>query len=280
MNLLSPRLSLISASLLVTFGLSNLTTLPAEAGLTINLNATVTADNHYGLFTGNYDASNLLFIGRNEVGPFHEPDIIPPFPDEVPPFPFFNWESPEAWQALIPPNHNYIYMVVWGDEAVRDSWVGEFTLEYTCDDCHGKNVSNRIQTFVSDSSWPFSISNNPPPGYPNPEDFGAVPANSEINQLVSFANANSTWIPGISLGYNDGTTLPWGRIPGISPLAQFLDASTPDNAFYSIFRRGFTPCLNCDPPCIPEPSASLGLIAFMSFMILFKKVSARKRPKC
>jgi hypothetical protein len=259
--------------LLVSFGLSNLTTLPAEALLTRTLTATVTADNHYGLFTGNDDASSLLFIGRNEIGPFHQPDLVSPFPSEVPLFPFFNWESPESWQALIPNTHNNIYVVVWGDEAVRDSWVGEFTLDYSCEDCQGNVLLSGTKTFLSDPSWEFLISDNPTPGYANPEDFGDVPANSEINQLVSFANANNTWMPGISLGYNDATTLPWGTIPGISTLAQFLDASTPNNAYYTLFRKEIV-CPDCPPPppeCIPEPLTILGSAAALGFGAFFKR---------
>jgi hypothetical protein len=54
------------AGVLVTLGVVTAGMDQAEAA---SITGTLTADNHYGLFTGNEDGSLLNFIGRNEKGP-------------------------------------------------------------------------------------------------------------------------------------------------------------------------------------------------------------------
>ncbi len=59
--------------------------------------ATFTADNHYGLFPGTADSSNLSFIGRNKVGTVGNPGSS-------------NWSLPESWN-FTPGVGEHIYVV-------------------------------------------------------------------------------------------------------------------------------------------------------------------------
>ncbi|WP_013334286.1 PEP-CTERM sorting domain-containing protein [Gloeothece verrucosa] len=262
-------LSVISLSLLGSLGGISLTPLAANAQLSIKLEATVSADNHYGLFVGNQDASDLLLIGRNEKGPFHIPDTIPPVPNEIPDHPlFFNWEGAESWLKILYKKYKYIYMVVWGDEAVHEGWLGKVALTFTCKtrDCFGTTIVEKKEFFSSDESWEYLISYHLYPG-----DFGEVPSNSEIHEEVSSANNNSLWMPAIALGSNDGTTLPWKHITGIDNNILILDAFTPDN-YYRIFRQEMS-CIECNSEpieCVPEPSMILGILMASSLGVFFK----------
>lgn len=235
----------------------------------IRLEATVTADNHYGLYVGNQNGSKLEFIGRNEKGPFHIPDTDPPIPNEICPQgeqPPFNWTCPEAFLSdKLSPNLIYkdgdrflvdIYAVVWDDEAVESSLLGEFKL--TGCDCDENQLFST--EFLTDSSWEYIFTD-----IPNPGTFGDLPPLRRIRNEI----ASADWLPAVPLGPNDGTTLPWKQIPSINPEAQFLDALTFGDENFYIFRK--TVEVVDIPACVPESSTVLGIGAIAGVGLLLKR---------
>jgi hypothetical protein len=81
--------------------------LTAEA---IPYTATVTADNHYAIYTGN--SGSINYIGRNEVGSAGSPGT-------------YNWSSPETFAFDVNPG-DYIYIAGWSDDSIAQAWIGQF----------------------------------------------------------------------------------------------------------------------------------------------------------
>jgi hypothetical protein len=171
-----------------------------------NMTATLTADNHYGLFTGNSNGSDLDFIGRNEYGPNGNPGR-------------YNWSLAETWNFFLD-SDDYIYVVVWDDANVDESWIGQFILDT------GENTSETLLSVESD--WEYIISSGS-----NPGDNGEVPSNSQLESEIS----NATWQPVRRRG--DNGMSPWGMIPNITGDADFLNTTTPSSGKYTIFRTKF-----------------------------------------
>jgi hypothetical protein len=163
------------------------------------ISGTLTADNHYGLFTGNKDGSILNFIGRNEKGAAGSPGA-------------YNWSQAETWKFNINPG-DYLYTVVWDDGAVAESWIGEFNLE------SGEKL-------LSDASkWEYVVSKSK-----NPGENGDVPLTSELTSEIQ----NAKWTGSNALGKNGIN--PWGFIQEVSADASFLNVSNPNSMNYTIFR--------------------------------------------
>ncbi|MBY0522201.1 MAG: putative Ig domain-containing protein [Gemmataceae bacterium] len=166
------------------------------------ITATLTADNHYGLYFGSADGSSLTFVGRNEVGAAGNPGT-------------YNWSLPET-HTFDPGVGNYIYVVVW-DDGQQQMWAGQFDLPGGV-------------TLVSDTRhWQYTV------GGTNPGETGAVPALSELGSVIGSA----TWaMPGASAAQG---TAPWGTIAGLSEDVQFvwpdtLGAGSSTDGHYVIFR--------------------------------------------
>ncbi len=167
-----------------------------------NITGHLTADNHYGLFTGNDNGSDLTFVGRNEYGPDGNPGE-------------FNWSIGEEWNFFLD-DDDYIYIVAWDDANIDESWIGQFIL-------------NSGETLLSvEGSWEYIIASGS-----NPGDYGEVPSNSELQSEISSANWQSVNSRG------DNGMSPWGTIAGISSDADFLNTTTPSNGNYTIFRTKF-----------------------------------------
>ncbi|GAB4526819.1 MAG: hypothetical protein Tsb0014_07210 [Pleurocapsa sp.] len=164
--------------------------------------AVLTADNHYALFTGNSDANDFDFIGRNEYGASGNPGT-------------YNWSKAETWNFVLD-NDDYLYVVVWDDSSVDESWIGEFTLDT------GEVLS------TAEGDWEYIIASGS-----NPGDGGEVYSNYRLKQEIENAN----WQSVDSRGANG--TSPWGNIAGISNDADFLNTTTPSNGNYTIFRTKF-----------------------------------------
>jgi hypothetical protein len=169
--------------------------------------ATLTADNHYALFVGNPDGTDLTFIGRNEVGAEGNPGQ-------------YNWSLPETWNFAVGAGQE-LFIVAWDDLIGPRGLMGQF------------NLPNG--TLVTDSSdWVAIVGSGP-----NPGDYGDVPGTPELQSDISSANSQQTWqAPG---GSAPNGTAPWGTIPGIASTAQFiwpdnLSGPVPSDAHYAIFR--------------------------------------------
>ena len=61
-------------------------TVATQAAVATSVTATLTADNHYGLYYGDENGANLTLVGRNEFGDFGGPGDND-----------HNWTFPETW---------------------------------------------------------------------------------------------------------------------------------------------------------------------------------------
>ncbi|MDX2213782.1 MAG: PEP-CTERM sorting domain-containing protein [Oculatellaceae cyanobacterium bins.114] len=226
--------------------------LPAHAA---QLSATVTADNHYGLYHGQADGSGLSFVGRNEEGDGHIPDANPPIPNAACSG-AFNWQCPESWAFSVNPK-DHLYVIAW-DDGGPQNWIGDFQLP------------DGSLLLSNTTDWEYAIAS------------GSNPLNGSIPPLLSVATeiASASWqAPQASAPQG---TAPWGIIPNISSSAQFIwhdtlaDTSLSD-ANYVIFRSKAPVFSAPTPPPVgvPEPTttAGLGLLGIAYLLSKRKKFS-------
>lgn len=224
--------------------------------------ATITADNHYGFFYGDKDGNSLNFVGRNELGAKGSEGT-------------YNWSRPESWKFNVD-SQDYLYMVVWDDQSVDETWLGEFNFS-TGQSGVSKNLLSKAtdwEYMISKSANPFSLRNtvkieDRDKGFLAAGDKfeGNVPKNGELAQEIQTGN----WIGAINRGANIRSTGPWGQIAGISQNAQFLNVTTADrqqrgtskNTNYTIFRTRSTvgELSGLPPKSVPEPTTAFGLAA-------------------
>lgn len=252
----------------------------SEQAIAATMTATLTADNHYALFTGNKSGTEWNFIGRNEKGSrgiaqsefvynadgSYNPTYIGNnvISGDVARGGKDNWSMPETWTYDINKN-DYLYVVAWDDGLVAQSWIGQF-------------VSNELNNgiFLSKTqNWEFiqTVTNESNPSWgSNPGDNGNTPEVADLSYQVATANAgtNNDWSDAIKAG--DNVVHLWGDFSnkGISSEADFLDTTTDTNSMnggnnqqYTIFRTIFAPLSNgSDVAKTPEPSFMLGITLF------------------
>ena len=217
--------------------------------------ATLTADNHYGLFSGNADGSVLNFFGRNEKGAYGgaagwNNGTLGGATYNTNNGNGYNWSSAETWNFNVKQN-DYLYVVTWDDRSVDESWVGQFDI----------SAGNQQKQILSKpGSWEYLTTQ----WSINPGDMGDTPTNAVLNKEISTAK----WEDAKSRGMNDGTTNPWGRINGVTSAAEFLNTTTNqtgqkrDNNSYTIFRTKVNIANTIGLPpvkSVPEPASLLAL---------------------
>jgi hypothetical protein len=217
---------MLSKQLLQSGTLAALGVLVVGAGqgaMAANVNATLTADNFYGLFYGNESGSVLNFVGRNETGGSGDPGQ-------------YNWSEAETWNFNVG-SDDYLYVVTWDDGAVAESWIGEFEIG-----------GNTVLTGADD--WEYIV------GGANPflEDASTnlMPGNAELAGLIG----DATWLDTISIG--DNGVSPWGTIAGIDNEADWLQTASHTANSYTIFR---TKVPAETVAAVPEPGSLIGLLA-------------------
>lgn len=207
----------------LTAGLLTLLSNPVAA---FEINATLTADNHYGLYVGDEDGSNLNLIGRNEYGSGGDPGR-------------YNWQVPESYNVELGLNQ-YVYVVAW-DDGGPQSWIGQFGLD------------DGSWIYTNDTQWVSTVGSGPNPG-----------TNGELPGLSVLASdiLNASWsAPGASIANG---AAPWGSIGGISGDADFIwhdtfNSSAPSDSSYTVYRMASSP--NPGSAAVPVPGALL-LMAF------------------
>lgn len=178
----------LSAVFVLTLGLG---TSAAWGGM---ITATLTADNHYGLYVGSADGASLTFVGRNEFGDFGDPG-------------YWNWSLPETWEFVAQPGE-YLYVLAWDDHAPEGGvrmWIGQF-------------LSAGGTLLVSnENDWESAL------GGPNPF-LGPEGANADVPPLaeVRAAIAGASWGKPAASRANDGFYYWEGGAPDIDPSARFL----------------------------------------------------------
>jgi MYXO-CTERM domain-containing protein len=145
---------------------------------------TITADNHYALYTST--GGLFSYHGGNETGAGGAPGQ-------------YNWSQAESYQFLA---GDYLYVAAWSDDAVAQGVLAEFH-------------SDTLGTLLSgDSRWEV---------YGTGLDRGdgdAHPDALEIGNHVAFADANLLWEE-IFAGATNGVQ-PWGHIAGVTDDAQWM----------------------------------------------------------
>lgn len=267
---------LASASIMATLGV--VFTGVSQQAMAASMTATLTADNHYALFTGNQSGTDWSFIGRNEKGArgvaqskfvYNEDGSYNSTyigegvtSGDVSDGGRYNWSSPEEWTFDVA-SDEYLYVVVWDDRSVNESWIGEFVSDALDD--------NQLLSQAADWEYLQTINPEGTTFGINPGDNGDTPELEDLFFQVDTANngeANS-WSTALKKG--DNGIRPWGDFSskGISSEADFLYTTTNaagkaggDNQNYTIFRT--SAAVFSDAPestDVPEPSALLGLAA-------------------
>lgn len=217
-----PQLVFAAAGVALSLGIMD--TNQAQAA---SITATLTADNHYGLYYGQGNGSGLTFVGRNEFGSSGSPGV-------------FNWSLPETYNLNVGTG-DYLYVLAW-DDGGPQSWLGEF-----------QGVPNN-PLLSNTTDWEYFVSSGN-----NPGTLGNVPSLTTVATEI----ASATWA--MPLASAPQGTSPWGTIPGISSSAQFVwhdtfnSNSSSDNN-YVIFRTK-APVVPGEPKSVPEPTSTLGLLA-------------------
>lgn len=162
MNRLAFYLSLFAAALIAE----------SARAASINVNATLTVDNHYGLYSGR--GTSLRFHGRNEMGAGGAPGL-------------YNWSLPETFGFNITEG-DYLYVVAWSDDDVAQGFIGQFSLS------DGRTI------YTDTQSWEVAL------GTLNLNDNDNIPAFSTLDNLAygavhySLPHGSQPWgyVPGIS----------------------------------------------------------------------------------
>ncbi len=215
----SPLVGLTAA--LITLGC-------AATAFALPVEVTITADNHYALFTGDVDGNALTLIGNNELGAGGSPGT-------------YNWSLAESFS--FDTDDDYIYIVAWSDDYVAQGVLAAFGIDGT-------------SVLSGDSAWEVFAT------HLDIDDGAAVPATAAVGAQISLANSSNGWEPTAVGGLNG--VAPWGTIAGIDAAARWMwrlapdqtDAFAPghDHGEYLIFRLP----IGTD---VPEPGTLALLLA-------------------
>ena len=153
--------------------------------------STVTADNHYAIYTGN--SSSINYIGGNESGSSGSPGT-------------YNWSIPENYTFDVN-SGDYIYVAGWSDNLVAQGWIGQFVSNtgtilsnatdwqafLTFSDINDGGTAptvNQFQNDINGASW-STITNT--------MDNGASPWGT-----IGTINSNADWIWGSAMEPGSG----------------------------------------------------------------------------
>jgi hypothetical protein len=192
------------------------------------INGTITADNHYSLYSST--GGVFSYHGGNELGAGGDPGT-------------YNWSEAESYSFEL---GDFLYIAAWSDDSVAQGVLAQFQ-------------SDSLGTVLSgDPRWKVYGSNiNRGDGDPHPSAI-------EIAADVAYADANGLWETPF-VGGDNGVT-PWGNIVGIDEHAQWMwkdEVGDPDplnggaaGAEMLVYRME-----------VPAPGAAamFGLAGFMAF---------------
>lgn len=214
-----------------TFGVGFIATL-AFAGLAsaTTINAVVTADNHYSLYSVGGNGA-LTLVGGNELGADGNPGD-------------YNWSVAETWSF---DTNQVFYIGAWSDDFYAQGLLGEFQIP----------GGPTIRTGDASGWQVFST------GIDIDDFAGAYPTAADVTTQIGIANATNGWRTPAVDG-NNGVG-PWGTIAGISNQARWMWAN-PDNVPDPF---GF-PGYNAGEYlifCVPIPSAGTGALAGLGLLV-------------
>jgi hypothetical protein len=173
------RLSIFALLIVVTMAF-----VPAASASTID--AAITADNHYGFYTGNASGSVLHFYGANESGSGGSPGT-------------YNWSSPESYSVTT--DDQVIYVAAWSDDSSAQGLLASFMID-----------GNPLLS--GDASWQVFAT------YVNLNDGDPPPAIADLSTQIGLANSLAGW-EAIAVNDINGVD-PWGFVGGISADARWM----------------------------------------------------------
>jgi hypothetical protein len=210
----------------------------------ITFDATITADNHYAIYTGS-KSSITTYWGMNELGGMGSPGL-------------YNWSFPETWEDIVLDLGDYLYVVAWSDDNIAQGWIGEF-------------VSNSRAILSNTVDWEVYLSGI------DLDDWAEAPKEADLTAEITGA----IWSP--VAYYLNQPALPWsywiqienpgsnGYMKDISQKADWIWGSSMEPGSYlgeyQVFRTRVSP--------VPEPAT---IILFGSG-ILGAAIFRRKRVK-
>lgn len=147
------------------------------------VNAVVTADNHYSLYTRTGNVVSL--IGGNELGPSGAPGT-------------YNWSQPETYSFAA---GDKIYIAAWSDGNVAQGVLAQIAIG--SDSYDSGNAAWQV--------FDTGIDRN---------DGDPWPSSAQIDALTTLADTNNLWETPF-VGGNNGIA-PWGGISGITPTAKWM----------------------------------------------------------
>ncbi len=164
---------------------------PAAEATPYTYTSTVTADNHYAIYTGN--SGSINYIGRNESGPSGSPGT-------------YNWSNPENFTFDVN-SGDYIYVAGWSDNSVAQGWIGQFVSDSgtilsnatdwqvfltfkDIDDGGAAPTAEKFQNDIAGASWV---------GITNTRDNGASPWGT-----IDAIDSNADWIWGSAMEPGSG----------------------------------------------------------------------------
>jgi hypothetical protein len=166
--------------------------LAAIAGVASTSNAsvtfdfTITADNHYAIYSPTGVGTNVSFVGENEATFDGNPGL-------------YNWSLPEQWSAVSP--NGVMYIAGWSDDFLFQGVLAQV-------------LANGSPIHTGDARWEVTPTNL------DLDDLDSSPSVGQMATLIASANTNSTWAPTF-VGGNNGVA-PWGFIPGITQEAKWV----------------------------------------------------------
>jgi hypothetical protein len=184
---------------------------------------TVTADNHYALYTSTGNV--FSYHGGNETGAGGNPGR-------------YNWSMAEMFEFQA---GEYLFIAAWSDDAIAQGVLADFY------------VSNLGSISSGDSRWQVYASGI------NRGNGDAHPDASEIAGHVGFADSNELWETPYVGEYNGA--LPWGTIAGISEEAAWMwrDSDTVSDPLRDGFGQGEMLIFRTATIPIPAPGGAVAL---------------------
>ncbi len=156
------------------------------------IDAAITADNHYALYTTTN--VGLELVGQNEAGASGSPGT-------------YNWSIPEPYSFFA---LNEVYIAAWSDDAVAQGVLAQVFVD------SGESLHS------GDSKWEVYAT------HVNRGDGDPVPTLSEMSGHIADATTGGLWETPFA-GGNNGIA-PWGSIPGITSAARWMWWNTPGDS--------------------------------------------------
>lgn len=146
------------------------------------ITATITADNHYALYTGTEDGASVALIGGNELGAGGAPGT-------------YNWSAAETYSFST--DDPFVYLAAWSDDRMAQGLLTEITVD-------------GITLLSGDLPWTVFATGI------DQDDGDPYPTETEMSDQIALA----TW-EAVAVGDYNGVG-PWGTIDGISASARWM----------------------------------------------------------